>query len=62
MPPKVNNVQIEDATWIHEILAYIVDGKCPRDKSEGQKLKSRAARYCIFRGAVISNVFFKTFV
>lgn len=27
---EVNNILIEYMTWIYEILAYIMDGKCPR--------------------------------
>lgn len=61
MSPEVNNIQIEDATWIQKFLPYIVNGKCSRDKSEAQKLNSKLDNI-IFLGAVISKVFFGTFV
>lgn len=43
---EVNTVQMEYLEWIKEIMYYIVDGKCPRDKSEARKLGSKVARYC----------------
>lgn len=55
---EVSNIRIKDATWIHEIVTYIVDGKCTRDKSEARKLQSR---YCIFEGQLYRRSFSRSF-
>lgn len=38
-------------------MAYILDGKCSKDKFEAHKLKSKAAQYCIFGGQLYKDLF-----
>lgn len=47
----------EEETWVTNIVKYIINGVCPRDKYEIRMLRMRALKYCMLGGSYIEDHF-----
>lgn len=47
----------KEKRWMSDIIKYIVDGICPKDKSEARKLRMKEVRYCMLGGQLYERSF-----
>ena len=58
---NINNEEVSpvmsEPSWMDPIWDYLVDGILPSDPKEASKLKTRSARFAIYRGTLYKRGF-----